>query len=52
MDLLKNSLLRDKLPIKEYPIYDYRRELRCNFNKFCDFKNTTINNLNIITKKT
>ena len=51
MDLLKNSLLRDKLPIKKYPIYDYRRELRCNFNKFCDFKNTTINNLNIITKK-
>lgn len=51
MDLLKTSLLRDKLPIKEYPIYDYRRELRYNFNKFCNFKNTTINNLNIITKE-
>ncbi|NRY60665.1 hypothetical protein DZE40_001760 [Clostridium beijerinckii] len=51
MDLLKTSLLRDKLPIKEYPIYDYRRELIHNFNKFCDLKNTTIKNLNIITRE-
>lgn len=50
MNLIRDALIKDKLPPKEYEFYDHREELYYNLSRFYEFIKETEKNIEIINK--
>ena len=50
MDKIRELLISRNLPPQKFPIYDYRNELRINYDKFISFRNVAEQKINLINE--
>lgn len=50
MDKIRDLLISRNLPPQKFTVYDYRNELKTNYDNFISFKNVAEQNINLISE--